>query len=142
MSAFSNYKRINSNKYNKQNWIWEKKRKMSLVPVRKTNRYQMGCHLASAWQPLWYRLVFPTGTNGSLRHRLKKPGVLRRGHWSRLWGTGWETSAFSPSQPVPKDRFLVVFISFLLFLLASNCKQIAKNKCWSGCAPNTNLRCG
>jgi hypothetical protein len=26
LSAFSNYKRINSNKYNKQNWIWKKKR--------------------------------------------------------------------------------------------------------------------
>ena len=45
----------------------------SLVPVGKTNRYQMSCHLVSAWQPLWYRFVFSTGTNGSLRHRLKNP---------------------------------------------------------------------
>ena len=44
---FSNYKRINSNKYNKQNWIWEKKAKRSLVPVGNTkgaaglsNQYQ------------------------------------------------------------------------------------------------------
>jgi len=50
-----------------------KKGKRSLVPVGNTNRYQRGCHLTSAWKPLWYRLVFPTGTNGSLRHRLKNP---------------------------------------------------------------------
>ena len=39
---------------------------------------------------------------------VEKPGVLRRDHWSRLRGTGWETGAFGPSQPVPKARFLVV----------------------------------
>ena len=38
-------KEINSNKYNKQNWIWEKKGKMSLVPVGNTNRYQMAATL-------------------------------------------------------------------------------------------------
>ena len=34
-----------------------------LVPVRKSNRYQRGCHTDAKCQPLWYRLVFPTGTN-------------------------------------------------------------------------------
>jgi len=43
LSAFSNYKRINSNKYNKQNWIWEKKKEKG--------------H--------WYRLERPTGTKGA-----------------------------------------------------------------------------
>ena len=72
----------------------------------------------------WYRLERPIGTKGgchlavpvglSNRYQWKpkapveKPGVLRRGHWSRLRGTGWETGAFGPSQPVPKARFLVV----------------------------------
>ena len=107
MSAFSNYKRINSNKYNKQNWIWEKKEKVigtgwkyqpvpkglspyvsvaaSLVPAGIYNRYQ--------WKP---------------KAPVEKLGVLSRGHWSRLRGIGWETGAFGPSQPVPKSRFLVV----------------------------------
>ena len=57
----------------------------SLVPAGLSNRYQ--------WKP---------------KAPVEKPGVLRRGHWSRLRGTGWETGAFSPSQPVPKARFLVV----------------------------------
>jgi hypothetical protein len=83
LSAFSNYKRINSNKYNKQNWIWEKKRKRSMVPVGVSNRYQ--------WKP---------------KPPVDKPGVLRRGYWSR--GTGWETGSFGPSQPVLKACFLVV----------------------------------
>ena len=39
---------------------------------------------------------------------VEKPGVLRRGHWSRLRGNGWETGAFGPSQPVPNARFIVV----------------------------------
>src|SRR6185312_11583991 len=39
---------------------------------------------------------------------VEKPGVLSRGQWSRLRGTGWETGAFGLSQPVPKARFLVV----------------------------------
>ena len=78
----------------------------------------------------WYRLEIPTGTKGAatLRQRaaslvpaglsnryqwrpkapVEKPGVLRRGHWSRLRGTGWETGVLGPSQPVPKARFLVV----------------------------------
>ena len=34
-----------------------------LVPVGKSNRYQRGCHADTSWQPHWYRLVFPTGTN-------------------------------------------------------------------------------
>ena len=34
-----------------------------LVPVGKSNWYQRGCHTDARWQPLWYRLVFPTGTN-------------------------------------------------------------------------------
>ena len=38
----------------------------------------------------------------------EKPGVLSRGQWSWLRGTGWETGAFGLSQPVPKARFLVV----------------------------------
>ena len=73
---FSNYKRINSNKYNKQNWIWEKKKKDH-----------------------WYRL--------------ERLGILRRGYWSRLRGTGWETGSFGPSQPVPKAYFLVVMAPLL-----------------------------
>jgi len=109
LSAFSNYKRINSNKYNKQNWIWEKREKVigtgckyqpvpkglppyvsvaaSLVPAGLSNRYQ--------WKP---------------KAPVEKPGVLRRGHWSRLRGTGWETGSFGPSQPVLKACFLVVII--------------------------------
>ena len=43
---------------------------------------------------------------------IEKPGVLSRGQWSRLRGTGWETGAFGPSQPVPKARFLVVSLSY------------------------------
>ena len=58
----------------------------SLVPASLSNRYQ--------WKP---------------KAPVEKPGVLSRGHWSRLRGTGWETSAFGPSQPVPKARFLVVY---------------------------------
>ena len=94
LSAFSNYKRINSNKYNKQNWIWEKKGKghwyrleiaAPLVPVGISNRYQ--------WKP---------------KAPVEKLGVLRQGHWSRLRGTGWETGSFGPSQPVLKACFLVV----------------------------------
>jgi len=48
LSAFSKYKRINSNKYNKQTWIWKKKGKGN-----------------------WYRLEIPTGTKGAatLRQR-------------------------------------------------------------------------
>ena len=57
----------------------------SLVPAGLSNRYQ--------WKS---------------KAPVEKPGVLRRGHWSRLRGTGWETGAFDPSQPVPKARFLVV----------------------------------
>jgi hypothetical protein len=56
-----------------------------LVPAGLSNRYQ--------WKP---------------KAPVEKPGVLRRGHWSRLRGTGWETGVFGPSQPVPKARFLVV----------------------------------
>ena len=58
---------------------------MSLVPVGKTNRYQ--------WKP---------------KAPVEKPGVLRRGHWSWLRGTGWETGSFGHSQPVLKACFLVV----------------------------------
>ena len=57
----------------------------SLVPAGLSNRYQ--------WKP---------------KAPVEKPGVLRRGHWSRLRGTGWETGAFSPSQLVLKARFLIV----------------------------------
>ena len=39
---------------------------------------------------------------------VEKPGVLSRGQWSRLRGTGWETGAFGLSQPVLKACFLVV----------------------------------
>ena len=56
-----------------------------LVPAGISNRYQ--------WKP---------------KAPVKKPGVLSRGQWSRLRGTGWETGAFGLSQPVPKARFLVV----------------------------------
>jgi len=42
----------------------------SLVPVGLSNRYQ--------WKP---------------KAPLEKPGVLRRGHWSRFAGTGWKTGA-------------------------------------------------
>ena len=78
----------------------------------------------------WYRLERPTDTKGAatLRQRgslfgtgwcfqpvpwkpkapVEKPAVLRRGHWSRLRGTGWETGSFGPSQPVLKACFLVV----------------------------------
>jgi len=107
LSAFSKYKRINSNKYNKQTWIWKKREKVigtgwkyqpvpkglppyvsvaaSLVPAGLSNRYQ--------WKP---------------KAPVEKPGVLRRGHWSRLRGTGWKTGSFGPSQPVLKACFLVV----------------------------------
>ena len=44
---------------------------------------------------------------------VEKPGVLSRGQWSRLRGTGWETGAFGPSQPVPKARFLVVVTAYV-----------------------------
>jgi len=57
LSAFSNYKRINSNKYNKQNWIWEKKGK---------------CH--------WYRLERPTGTKGAAT--LRQRGSLFGTGWT------------------------------------------------------------
>ena len=57
----------------------------SLVPAGISNRYQ--------WKP---------------KASVEKPGVLSRGQWSRLQGTGWETGAFGLSQPVPKTRFLVV----------------------------------
>ena len=57
----------------------------SLVPDGLSNRYQ--------WKP---------------KAPVEKPGVLRRGHWSRLRGTGWETGFFGPSQPVLKACFLVV----------------------------------
>ena len=59
--------------------------KNTLVPVGIPNRYQ--------WKP---------------KAPVEKPGVLRRDHWSRLRGTGWETSAFGPSQPVLKACFLAV----------------------------------
>jgi len=105
--VFSNYKRINSNKYNKQNWIWENREKgigtgwkdqpvakglppyvsvaTSLVPVGISNRYQ--------WKP---------------KAPVEKPGVLRQ--CGSLFGTGWcwETGFFGPSQPVLKACFLVV----------------------------------
>ena len=74
---------------------------MSLVPVGKTNRYQRGCHLASA-------SLVPVGTNRyqwKPKAPVEKPGVLRRGHWSRLRGIGWETGSFGPSQPVLKACF-------------------------------------
>src|SRR6185437_4221708 len=57
----------------------------SLVPAGISNRYQ--------WKP---------------KAPVEKPGVLSRGQWSRLRGTGWETGAFGLSQPMPKARFLVV----------------------------------
>ena len=69
----------------------------SLVPVGVSNRYQ--------WKP---------------KAPVEKPGVLRRGHWSRLRDTGWETGAFSPSQPVPKVRFLVVLGSVLVRVFLEN----------------------
>ena len=56
-----------------------------LVPAGISNRYQ--------WKP---------------KAPVEKPGVLSKGQWSRLRGTGWETGAFGLSQPVPKARFLVV----------------------------------
>ena len=56
-----------------------------MVPAGISNRYQ--------WRP---------------KAPVEKPGVLSRGQWSRLRGTGWETGAFGLSQPVPKTRFLVV----------------------------------
>ena len=57
----------------------------SLVPVGVSNRYQ--------WKP---------------KAPVEKSGVLRRGYWSWLRGTGWETGSFGPSQPVLKAYFLVV----------------------------------
>ena len=57
----------------------------SLVPAGISNRYQ--------WKP---------------KAPVEKPGVLSRGQWSRLRGTGWETGDFGLSQPMPKTRFLVV----------------------------------
>ena len=56
-----------------------------MVPAGISNRYQ--------WRP---------------KAPVEKPGVLSRGQWSRLRGTGWETGAFGLSQPVPKAPFLVV----------------------------------
>jgi len=58
--VFSNYKRINSNKYNKQNWIWKKKRK---------------CH--------WYRLKRPTGTKeaATLAASLVLVGLSNQYQW-------------------------------------------------------------
>ena len=47
----------------------------------------------------WYRLERPTPVGLSNRYQWKpkapveKPGVLRRGHWSRFAGTGWKTGA-------------------------------------------------
>ena len=66
---------------------------MSLVPVGVSNRYQ--------WKP---------------KAPVEKPGVLSRGQWSRLRGTGWETGAFGLAQPVPKARFLVVSAEQIIFL--------------------------
>ena len=60
----------------------------SLVPAGISNRYQ--------WKP---------------KAAVEKPGVLSRGQWSRLRGTGCETGAFGPSQPVPKAHFLVVYLA-------------------------------
>ena len=62
-----------------------RQRAASLVPAGISNRYQ--------WKP---------------KAPVEKSGVLSRGQWSRLWGTGWETGGFGLSQPVPKARFLVV----------------------------------
>jgi len=62
--------------------------KNALVPVGLFNRYQ--------WVP---------------KTPVEKPGVLRRVHWSRLRGTGWETGAFGLSQPVLKTCFLVVILA-------------------------------
>ena len=76
---------------------------MSLVPVGNTNRYQRGCHLTS--------LVLVGNINRyqwKSKTPVEKSGVLSRGQWSRLRGTGWETGAFGLSQPVHKVRFLVV----------------------------------
>ena len=72
----------------------------SLVPAGISNRYQ--------WKP---------------KAPVEKPGVLSRGHWSRLRGTGSETCAFGPSQPVPKARFLVVSfqeVDFVFFHMNNN----------------------
>jgi len=72
----------------------------SLVPAGISNRYQ--------WKP---------------KAPVEKPGVLSRGHWSRLRGTGSETGAFGPSQPVPKARFLVVSfqeVDFVFFHMNNN----------------------
>ena len=63
---------------------------VSLVPVGLSNRYQ--------WKP---------------KAPVDKPGVLRRGHWSRLRGIDWETGSFGPSQPVLKACFLVVDLAGL-----------------------------
>src|SRR6185312_5140768 len=41
--------------------------------MRMLEDYRTLLYLASAWQPLWYRLDFPTGTNGCLRLRVKYP---------------------------------------------------------------------
>ena len=57
----------------------------SLVPAGISTRYQ--------WRP---------------KAPVEKPGVLSRGQWSQLRGTGWETGAFGLSQPVPKAHFLVM----------------------------------
>ena len=65
----------------------------SLVPVGVSNRYQ--------WKP---------------KAPVEKPGVLRRGHWPRLRGTGWKTGSFGPSQPVLKACFLVVGIIWAYWL--------------------------
>ena len=76
----------------------------SLVPVGKTNRYQRGCQLASAWQTNRYQWMSKAPG--------EKPGVLERGHWSRYAGTGWKTVTYGRFQPVLKAGFPVVWTRF------------------------------
>ena len=93
---FSNYKRINSNKYNKQNWIREKRAKV----------------ISTGWkdQPVPKGLPPCVSVAASLFQPVpmvpKAPGYPSQ--WSRLRGTGWETGTLGPSQQVLMACFLVV----------------------------------
>ena len=109
MNAFSNYKRINSKNITKKTEFGKKRENIigtgwkyqpvpkglppyisvaaSLVPAGISNRYQ--------WRP---------------KAPVEKPGVLSKGQWSRLRGTGWKTGAFGLFSAGAKARFLVVLL--------------------------------
>ena len=60
-------------------------------------------------------LVVPVGLSNRYQWMLKapgeKPGVLDRGQWSRLAGTGCKTGTYGRFRPVLMGCFLVVMLS-------------------------------